>query len=107
MYWHIGELINREVLGYERADYGKQIVATLSQQLTWSHFVEILPLKDDLHREFYLTMDGFERWSRNTLRSKIAKYMTELPDKSVLQAQLHKQLEIAKQQFGNPITEME
>ena len=34
MYWHIGERINREVLGGERAAYGKQIVATISQQLT-------------------------------------------------------------------------
>lgn len=34
MYWHIGERINREVLGGERAAYGKQIVATLSQELT-------------------------------------------------------------------------
>ena len=33
MYWHIGERINREVLGNERAEYGKQIVATVSQQL--------------------------------------------------------------------------
>ena len=33
MYWHIGERINRDVLGYERAEYGKQIVATLSRQL--------------------------------------------------------------------------
>ncbi|MBD5184270.1 MAG: DUF1016 domain-containing protein [Bacteroidales bacterium] len=34
MYWHIGERINREVLGGERAAYGKQMVATISQQLT-------------------------------------------------------------------------
>lgn len=34
MYWHIGERINREILGGERAAYGKQIVATVSQQLT-------------------------------------------------------------------------
>jgi len=33
MYWHIGECINREVLGNKRAEYGKQIVATVSQQL--------------------------------------------------------------------------
>lgn len=33
MYWHIGERINREVLGNERAEYGRQIVATVSQQL--------------------------------------------------------------------------
>ena len=33
MYWHIGERINHEVLGNERAEYGKQIVATVSRQL--------------------------------------------------------------------------
>ena len=33
MYWHIGERINREVLGNERAEYGKQIVAAVSRQL--------------------------------------------------------------------------
>lgn len=33
MYWHIGERINREVLGNERAEYGKQIVAQLARQL--------------------------------------------------------------------------
>ncbi|MBP5664428.1 MAG: hypothetical protein J6X16_09200 [Bacteroidales bacterium] len=33
MYWHIGERINREVLGNQRAEYGKQIVAAVSRQL--------------------------------------------------------------------------
>lgn len=33
MYWHIGERINREILGGERAAYGKQIVAQLAQTL--------------------------------------------------------------------------
>lgn len=33
MYWHIGDRINRYVLGYERAEYGKKIVATVSRQL--------------------------------------------------------------------------
>ena len=32
MYWHIGERINREVLGNERATYGKQIVAHVARQ---------------------------------------------------------------------------
>ena len=31
-------------------------VATLSQQLTWSHFVELLPIEDELKRDF-----SFER----------------------------------------------
>ena len=108
MYWHIGERINREVLGNERAEYGKQIVATLSQQLQseygdkgfekssitrimkfarlfpnyqivatlsqqlqWSHFVEVIPLKDDLQREFYLTLAASEKWSVRHLRKEI------------------------------------
>ena len=33
MYWHIGERINREVLGNQRAEYGKQIVSAVSTQL--------------------------------------------------------------------------
>ena len=33
MYWHIGERINRDVLGSQRAAYGKQIVSTVSAQL--------------------------------------------------------------------------
>ena len=34
MYWQIGHRINQEVLGGERAEYGKQIVVTLARQLT-------------------------------------------------------------------------
>ncbi len=33
MYWNIGKLINDEVLQNKRAEYGKEIVATVSQQL--------------------------------------------------------------------------
>ena len=35
MYWHIGERINREVLGNQRAEYGKQIKL---KSLYYSHF---------------------------------------------------------------------
>lgn len=34
MYWQIGKRINDEVLGGERAEYGKQVVAGLAKQLT-------------------------------------------------------------------------
>ena len=108
MYWHIGERINREVLGNQRAEYGKQIVSTVSTQLqeefgkkgfeertirrmmqfaqmfpdiqivsplvsklSWSHFLIVMPLKDELQREFYLTMAASERWSKRTLQAKI------------------------------------
>lgn len=114
MYWHIGERINREVLGGERAAYGKQIVATLSKQLTeeyggsqfslrnlrrmmqfaeafpdiqivtsvvsqlsWTHFLQVIPIEDELKRQFYLTMAADQRWSVRTLRSKIDSMLYE------------------------------
>ncbi|MEI6091285.1 MAG: PDDEXK nuclease domain-containing protein [bacterium] len=48
-----------------------QIVSQAATQLSWSHFIELLPLKDELQREFYITMACYERWGRNTLRDKI------------------------------------
>ncbi|MDE7437334.1 MAG: PDDEXK nuclease domain-containing protein [Muribaculaceae bacterium] len=108
MYWHIGDSINREIIGGHRAAYGKQIVATLSKELTeqyggrefsernlwrmmqfsskfpdlqivtplvsqlsWSHFLQVMPLEDDLARNFYLTMAADQRWSKRTLKAKI------------------------------------
>lgn len=40
LYWRVGNRILREVLGNERANYGEQIVATLSRQLV-SEFAEV------------------------------------------------------------------
>lgn len=48
-----------------------QIVHTLSGQLGWSHFKEILPIKDRLKREFYAEMCRLEKWSVRALRQKI------------------------------------
>ena len=45
-------------------------VATLSQQLSWSHFVELLPIKDDVKREFYAVMCLNENWDVRTLRDR-------------------------------------
>lgn len=49
----------------------KAIVATLSQQLSWSHFHALLPIKDPLARNFYAEMCRIERWDVRTLRRKI------------------------------------
>jgi predicted nuclease of restriction endonuclease-like (RecB) superfamily len=55
----------------------RQIVSTLSRQLSWSHFIEIIPLRDDLQREFYAEMCRLERWSVRTLRAKIGGMLFE------------------------------
>jgi predicted nuclease of restriction endonuclease-like (RecB) superfamily len=54
-----------------------EIVAALSRQLSWSHFVEIIPLKTDLHREFYAEMARIEQWDVRTLREKIGGMLFE------------------------------
>lgn len=55
----------------------EKIVAPLARQLSWSHFVEVIPLKDALQREFYLTMAASERWSKRMLREKIDSMLYE------------------------------
>ena len=48
----------------------KEKVATLSQQLTWSHFVVLLPIEDALKRDFYAAMCKSENWSVRVLRER-------------------------------------
>ena len=62
--------LNRMVHFYEQFSDIK-IVATLSHQLSWSHFVEVIALSDDLQRQFYSEMCRVERWSVRDLREKI------------------------------------
>src|SRR5690554_254797 len=61
MYWKIGERINNELLDGERAEYGKQIVVSLARQLSWTHFIALIPIKDELNREFYAMICQNER----------------------------------------------
>jgi len=69
--WQIGRRLLRDNLQARRAAYGKQILATLSQTLSWSHFVELLPIEDPLARDFYAEKCRIERWDVRTLRQKI------------------------------------
>lgn len=39
IFWQVGKKINNFILDNKRAEYGKQIVVTLSRQLSWSHFL--------------------------------------------------------------------
>ncbi len=107
LHWQIGRRIRQDILKEKRADYGEEIISTLSiqlvkefgnglsrpnlfrmiqfaevfsdmeivvtlsRQLSWSHFKEILPLKKPFQRDFYAEMCRIERWSVRTLRKKI------------------------------------
>lgn len=113
LYWQIGQRIRQDILQKERAEYGKEIVVTLSRQLTaefgrgfeeknlrrmiqfaevfpeqsivvslvrqlsWTHFLALIPLKDNLQRDFYAEMCRVENWSVRTLRQKIQSMLFE------------------------------
>lgn len=55
----------------------REIVATLSRQLGWSHFVEIIPLNHKLQKDFYAEMCRIESWTVRTLRNKIQGMLFE------------------------------
>jgi len=54
-----------------------KIVSPLVSQLSWTHFIIAMTLKDELQREFYLTMAASEHWSKRTLQSKIDSMLFE------------------------------
>jgi predicted nuclease of restriction endonuclease-like (RecB) superfamily len=64
--------LTRMVKFYEQIS-DQNIVATLSQQLTWSHIVELLPLEGDNKRNYYIYMSINEGWSVRVLRSNISR----------------------------------
>lgn len=113
LYWRIGRRIREEILQNRRAEYGaeivltlsaqlmadygngfsapnlsrmirlsecfsdEQILSTLSKELSWSHFVEIIPIKESIKRDFYAEMCRLEHWNVRTLRKKISSMMFE------------------------------
>ena len=113
LYWNIGNILHHHILGGSRAGYGKEIiatlsrqltieygtgytssslsrmmsfyeclpdkniVATLSQQLSWSHFIELVTLEDELQRLFYTQMAITEKWSVRLLRERIDSMLFE------------------------------
>lgn len=100
-YWQLGERVVREELNNKnRADYGKYlinnlaidldiekkliykivkffkvypIVATLSRQLGWSHYIELIELENETERIFYEQKTIINSWSIRNLREQIKK----------------------------------
>ena len=108
MYWEIGQYIGSILLGDERAEYGKRILATLSQQLveiygktfelrnlrrimqfskvfteeivstvstqlSWSHIIELLPLKSTEARLYYANDTAQRNLGVRELRRQISR----------------------------------
>jgi predicted nuclease of restriction endonuclease-like (RecB) superfamily len=113
LYWNVGNRIRSETLREQRAEYGKQIIANLSAQLTmeygrgwspkqiafcvrfaevypdisilytlctkltWSHIRLIIPIEDELKRDFYIEITKLEHWSVRTLQERIGSMLYE------------------------------
>lgn len=113
LYWKIGQRINEDVLGNKRAEYGKEVILQISQQLTvefgnsfseknirkmmqfasvfdnfeivasamrqlsWTHFLLLIPISQDTKRNFYLEVCKIENWSVRTLKEKINSLLFE------------------------------
>ena len=53
------------------------IVVSMTRQLSWTHFLVLLPIKDSLARDFYSEMCSMERWSVRTLRERVDSMLFE------------------------------
>jgi hypothetical protein len=136
MYWEIGRYIGSVLLGGERAEYGKRIVATLSQQLvrkygsgyeyskitrmikfaelfqdskivstlsthlSWSHFIEILPLETEKARLYYANDAITRNLGIRELRNQISRKSYER--KEIASAQLKETSKVPFNVFKDP-----
>lgn len=55
----------------------EQIVVSAMRQLSWTHFIALIPLKSELQREFYLELCKAEGWNVKTLRDKVNSMLYE------------------------------
>jgi len=67
----------RHMMRFAEAFSDGDIVSTLSRQLSWSHFLEVIYQKDTLKRDFYAEMCRIERWSVRALRERMSSMLYE------------------------------
>lgn len=67
----------RHMVRFAEAFPDMQIVSSLLRQLSWTHFLSLIYLKDPLQSKFYAEMCRTERWSTRTLQAKIASMLYE------------------------------
>ncbi len=67
----------RRMIQFAEVFPDRRIVVSVIRQLTWTHIIALIPLKDSLRRDFYAEMCRVERWSVKTLRKKIGSMLFE------------------------------
>jgi len=67
LYWSIGNFIVTEMQYETYSQRGQQILATLSQTLSWSHFIELVSIENPAKRLFYQQMCIIENISARSI----------------------------------------
>ncbi len=67
----------RRMIQFAEVFPDEQIVVSLIRQLTWTHFIALIPLKDAIKRDFYAEMCRIEKWNVRTLRARIDSMLYE------------------------------
>lgn len=67
----------RRMIQFARVFPDEQIVASLMRQLSWTHFTVLIPINDELKRDFYTEMCRIEKWNVRTLKGKISSMLYE------------------------------
>ena len=73
--WSKRNLTNMIKFSEVYPDYN--IVQTLSAQLSWSHFIQIIAIAEPLKRDFFVQMIQLENWSTRTLAERIDSQLFE------------------------------
>jgi len=63
----------RRMVQFAQAFQEPEIVASLMRQLSWTHFLQLIPLKTEQARHFYAQQCAQERWSVRELRQQIER----------------------------------
>ena len=106
---YFGERINRDVLGNERATYGKQIIATVSRQL--QAWYGSKGFEERTIRRMVQFAQEFPDWQivsplvsklswTHFLTKIVPQVATQLPPRDVLIQQIQKSLEVANAKWG-------
>ena len=90
----------RRMMQFSKVFPSFQTVSQLATQLSWSHFIELLPLKNEEARLYYALKAGEESWGRNELRHQIERKAFER--KEIAQIQLSETSESFQTNFKDP-----
>ncbi len=92
----------RRMVQFAQAFPQPEIVATLSRQLSWSHFVNLLPLKTEPARQFYASQAATNTWSVRELRHQIDRKAFERTVLAALQTHTPAQVELVETAHTTP-----